>query len=167
MLGDLLSYNGSNSLSFVVFTMFLGAAVACAVMLYHIKIPGKMVRALSKAGANSPEKAIGAAECGITSERLLRFILSEGSALSKYVRILPTETVKKGKKELSVLKSAKFYLEEETRVRAELRYDGRNANLLTVTVGVLLLAVLAFAAVAIIPDLVQMLKNFIGMFKQT
>lgn len=167
MFNDLLSYNGSNSLSFVVFAMFLGAAFACAVMLYHIKIPGKMVRALSKAGADSPEKAVGAAECGITSERLLRFILSDGSALSKYVRILPAETVKKGKKELAVLKSAKFYLEEETRVRAELRYDGRNANLLTAATGILFLAMLAFAAVAVIPDLVQMLKNFIGMFKRT
>lgn len=166
MFSDIFSYNGGNTLSFVILAIFLGTAAACVIMLYNIKIPGRMVRALSRAGANSPEKAISAADCGIKSERMLRFMLSERAALSKYVRIIPEETVKMGKKERAVLKSAKFYLEEETRLRAELRYDDKNANLLTVTVGIFLLALLAFAAVAIIPELTQMLKNFISMFTE-
>lgn len=164
MLNDIFTYDGGNSLSFVVMGIFLGTAVACGVMLYNIKFPGGLVRALLRLDALSPESAVTAAECGFKSEALLRFMLSDTGALSKYVHIIPVKTVKKGKKERVLLTSAKFYLEPETKYRAEIRYDRKKANPLTVVIGILLLALLALAAIWLIPELVQMFKNFIGMF---
>lgn len=167
MLNDIFTYDGGNSVSFVVMGIFLGAAAACGVMLYNIKFPGKLVRALLRLGALSPEGAVSAAECGFKNEALLRFMLSDTGALSKYVHIIPVETVKKGKKETVLLTKAKFYLEPETKYRAEMRYDRKKANPLTVVAGIVLLALLALAAIWLIPELVQMFKNFIGMFSGT
>ena len=164
MLNDIFTYDGGNSVSFVVIGIFIGAAVACIVMLYIINFPGKMVRALVRLGALSPESAVSASDCGFKSEELLRFMLSEKGALSKYVHIIPVETVKKGKKEKTVLTSAKFYLEPETKDRAEIRYEKKRAGVLTAVVGILLLGILALAVIWLIPELMQMLKNFIGMF---
>lgn len=172
MFNDIFAYDGKNTLAFVVMGIFVGTAVACFIMLYNIKLPGKLVRALSKLGANSPERAVSASECGFKSEFILRFMLSENGALAKYVRIIPNgkENGEKTPKDRSArsirLSEASFYLEESTRIRAELRYDKKNANTLTVIVGILLLLILALAMLIIIPDLMQMLENFIGMFAE-
>ena len=63
-----------------------------------------------------------------------------------------------------MLTSAKFYLEPETKDRAELRDEKKRAGVLTAVVGILLLGILALAVIWLIPELMQMLKNFIGMF---
>ena len=164
-MADIFAYeNGSNTLAFVLMTLTVGIVAACAVMLWQIKVPGAMVRVLSKRGAVGRDKAVPAAELGYKNELFLRFLLSENSALSKYVDVILRDRDRKGR---GIYTTASICLREETKDRAELRYNRKNA-----TVGALIAAMIVFSILAvilnfIIPDLIQMLENFINSLKES
>lgn len=163
-MDNILSYsNGANTLAFVIIAFLIGIVLACVLMLWQIKVPGAIVRTLLKAGADAPERAIGADKLGM-SEALLRFVLKDTGALAKYVRVIPGKTVRQGKQTRPVYTDARYYLAPETRDRAAIRYDRRRAS-----VGALIAAIVVFSACAvvltfIIPDLIRMLENFLAMF---
>ena len=71
-------------------------------MLWQIKVPGKLVRKLSAREAVGEDKALSAAELGYTREWLLRFLLSENTALRKYVGVTGAERDKKGKEIIAI-----------------------------------------------------------------
>ena len=154
--------NGSGTLAFILLMAVVGIVIGCSVMLWQIKVPGALVRALSGRGAYGADRAVYAAELGYRREWVLRFLLSENGALHKYVGVIPTEKDKKGR---DLLTCASLYLREETKDRAELRYRKGNA-----TTGALIAAIVLFTALAIImyfiiPDLIKMLENFISSLK--
>lgn len=157
-----LNSNGSGKLSFILLTAVIGIVVACIAMLWQIKVPGKLVRKLSAREAVGEDKALSAAELGYTKEWLLRFLLSENTALRKYVGVTGAERDKKGKE---ILTASSLYLREETKERAELRYNKKNASTGTLIIAIVLFSALAVAMYFIIPDLIKMLENFIGTLK--
>lgn len=162
-MADLFVYeNGSNTLAFLLFSAVIGIIAACVFMLYQIKVPGRLVRALSERKAYGEDTAVSAASLGYHNEWLLRFLLSQNGALSKYVAVTGAKKDKSGK---DILHTAGLYLREETKDRAELRYRKKNA-----TVGALIAAIVLFSALAValhfvIPELITMLENFIDMVK--
>lgn len=162
-MADIFAYeNGSNTLAFVLMTLAIGIVVACSVMLWQIKVPGALVRLLSKKSAVGEDKAVTAAELGYDNEWFLRFLLSENGALCKYVGVIFRDRDKKGK---GIHCTASLYLKEETKDLAELRYNRKNAS-----AGALIAAIIIFSALAvilnfIIPDLITMLENFISSLK--
>lgn len=155
MLERLFAYeNGTVSLAFIITAFVAGAIIASAVMLREIKVPGRIIRTLDKAGARSPESAIPAKSFGFTESRLRR-LLRPRSVISKYVRFcsdgLPNgETL--------------CYLAPESADSAVIRYDGRRASPRTVIVGSVLLCALGVAMYYIIPNIEKMLNNLISMF---
>ncbi len=162
-MAELFVYeNGTISLAFLLFSAVIGIIIACAFMLYQIKVPGKLVRALSDKEAYSEETAVSAAELGYKREWLLRFMLSGNGALAKYVAVISHEKDKRGK---DILATANFYLREETKDRAQMRYNKNNASAGALIAAILLFSALAVALYFVIPELITMLKNFVESVK--
>ena len=151
---------GWGTLPYILAMALAGVIVACIAMLWQIKVPGKIVRTLDENGAHSPEEALDAAALGYKSERKLKRRFSPNGALHKYVVV----TFEEGAE--GVYLKAKYHLDPQRLDAAQMRYKKKNA-----TVPALITAIIAFSIVAvimgfIIPDLVQMLKNFIATFTQ-
>jgi len=162
-MADIFKYeNGNNTLAFLLLTIVAGIILACAVMLWQIKVPGKLVRALSGKGAYGEGKAVKAKELGYKSEWLLRFLLSENGALCKYVGINAAEQDKAGK---AVLLTACLYLKKETKDRAALRYSKGNAGTGALIAAIILFSILGVVMYFVIPELIQMLENFVNQVK--
>ncbi|MCI8331268.1 MAG: hypothetical protein HFE78_00355 [Clostridiales bacterium] len=159
MFQEIFTYTAQPNLRFVLMGFVVGIAAACLGMLYQMKWPGRMIRTLIRAGADTPEKALRAAELGFKSEWLLRFMLSERGAAHKYVGIVPGRVITKKKKKQIVMLEARYYILPETKLRASMRYDAKNANVVTVVIAIVLFAVAAVILAAVIPELLQMLKN--------
>ena len=160
---EIVSYTGLPDLSMILIGMVVGIAAACLIMLYQIRVPGKIIRALIRAGADAPEKALNAGQLGFKHEWLLAFALGENGAARKDVGILPGKVRRRGKKTCPVLLDARFYILPETKLRASMRYDRKNASWLTVVGSVILFAAAALVLAYVIPDLIQMLKNALSI----
>lgn len=162
-MADIFKYeNGNNTLGFLLMTMVIGIILACGIMLWQIKVPGKLVRSLSQKKAYGEDGAVKAGELGYTKEWLLRYLLSENGALRKYVGIKSHEKDGKGR---DVLLSSELYLKEKTRDRAELRYRANNATTGALIAAIILFSLLAVAMHFVIPELIQMLENFVNQVK--
>ncbi len=60
--------------------------------------------------------------------------------------------------------TARFFIPEEKKYGAEVRYASRGTNLVSLAVGLLICAAAAFAAIVLIPDIIQLIDNFLGTF---
>ena len=63
----------------MILAIMLGIIIAATVAFYKRKVPGKMVIALSEAGANSPEKAKTLLELGLSDKKGIINSLSRGT----------------------------------------------------------------------------------------
>ncbi len=164
-MADFFAYDGQNTLAFVLTAFFVGIMLACLGMLYQIKLPGRMVRALLKAGADSPEKAVTAGQAGFHREWILRFMMSANGALAKYVGVLPQTHIRRGKKLRPRYADARYYLYPQTRDRAAVRYQTRQATVPALIAAIVVFGLAAVVMHTVIGDLVQMCKNFISIFQ--
>lgn len=162
-MADIFSFEGLGSLDFVIVAFVVGIVIACAGMLYQIKIPGKVVRTLLAAEALGEASALDASAFGFP-EWLLRFILKDTGALAKYVKVIPVRTRRRGKSTEPVYAEAKYYLLPETKERASIRYERRRASVGALIAAMILFPILGAILLTVIPDLVQMVNNFINMF---
>ena len=156
------------SLEQVLLPMLAGIILAAAIVLCNKKIFGKIIRRLIDLRAFTPATAVTLSEAGIRETRMLRLVLREKSTFRKLVHTCPSSS--DGDAEAAKhadLSSLRFYLPEENCDRAELQYDNNGASFL----GVFLASVLFLAAMlfllTVVPDLVQMVKNFIEIAKNS
>ena len=63
----------------MILAIMLGIIIAATVAFYKRKVPGKMVIALSEAGANCPEKAKTLAELGLSGKKGIIYSLARGT----------------------------------------------------------------------------------------
>lgn len=131
------------SLEQIFWAFIIGVMIAAAYTFYTKKILGGFVRALLNADAFSESRAVSFEDIGYKPNFFLRYSLRDGSAFS--------DTVKN--------KNGKYYIPEEKIEKAESKYKGES-----ITVMIMLVAILAFAAVALLciylfPELVEMAEG--------
>lgn len=59
--------------------------------------------------------------------------------------------------------TARFYIPEEMRIRAEMRYNQKGTDLVAFIIGIIVFAIAAAAAIWVVPKLLSMLDDFITM----
>ena len=167
-----ISFDGV-SLPLMFVGLFLGVLIASASAIYNKRTLGDALRYIIKSGANSPETAKTLAELGYEKNTFVRGGLKYGTALRKYVRCVEDDEImaklvpdKKGfyPKITTDLKRAHFYVPEEKRIAAELRYEKAGTSWFTffaILVGGTVLLVLF---IKIFPDILQFVDNFVGGF---
>lgn len=69
----------------------------------------------------------------------------------------------RGQSEKIDFETAKFYISEEMKIRAELRYSQKGTDLVALIIGILVFAIAAAAAIWVVPKILTMLDDFITM----
>ena len=138
-------------LPLVLWAMFAGFVVAMCVVLYQKLVTGKFVKFLIKQEKSTEENAATLEEAGCAKNLLLKWALRDGTTFRKVVK---------------KTKDGRYFLPEENRDRARTAYDNKGASVFTVLIGAILLGAAVAAVQIFAPDLVQMMKNAIDMFKE-
>ncbi len=153
-----LGTNSVTTLNIIVWSLFIGFLIAIAVSVYHKLVLGSLISALVRGEAFTEDTARSAAELGCKGP-LVRFALRKNSTFRRVVRMKGDTDATRCDTSFD---EAKFYLPEENIRRAENLYGKSGLTLGNVLLSVAAFFVLAIVAFIVIPDLLQMLSNFIA-----
>lgn len=140
----------------LIFAVCFGIALSAVYNFYQHRVPGGIVRRILAAGALSPESAKTAAELGFDNSMLALFELQKGTTLSHVVRFVG-DTPDEGGKRPAQNAETRYYIPEEQKYRAELRFqkEGHGA------VGLLLTVLLAVLAAPILCRMLPLFLTFL------
>lgn len=175
--------NPVTTLPIIIWGLFAGFAIAGILSYYNKIYLGAVIRSLVKKGADCPEKALALHETGIRAHKLRFRAACYDGALTKYIIIAnPEECEIKAEKESAFLRGlcrffsierkkeydahkAKFYIPEQKRIQAELRYAEKGTSLATVAIGIVAAFVVAVIAIKCIPYILELVDSVITMYK--
>ena len=123
-----VSARASNTVRNVIIGLMLGMMIASAMALYTRSVQGKFVRELLRRECFTPERALTLHEVDMFSSLSVRRELSNRGALSRLTRCAAEERYDglAGKKPFVLdFKTAHFYIPEELKYRADVRYTRR------------------------------------------
>lgn len=144
-----------SSLEKVIICFLVGAVIALLMALYHKRAVGGFVRALLKRGCADETSALTLAELGYgKAVYLFSALKNPDSGLRRVVSLVGKE----GTVTSAELKQLRFYVSEDDRYRAEVRYDTKNSNLFVVIISVAALALAAYLCIKYLPELLSLFK---------
>jgi hypothetical protein len=149
----------SSSMLVVILGLAVGMLIAIILSLIFKSVSGKVVKALVSCGARDADSAKTVEELGLGKVKFLKSVLKPGSALYKAIACTSDE-----EKKLDY-NSARFYLPEEKRISAEVRFAEEKHPVRTGVLAVLLVTAVAVFAIFIIPELLTMLDNLVTQLK--
>ena len=143
----LTEYQGS-PLTLIVSSLFIGMVIASAAMLYHQLFLGGIVRRIIEKGALSPEKALTKEELGYSPNNFfVKIALREKSTFRKIVHGITED------------KTERYYIPEEMRIRAEIRFRKQGNNAFGILLTVLLFLVVAYVSLTVVPWFADAIRN--------
>ncbi len=158
-------YTISNT-NLVIWCMFIGMMLAAFGMFYQKRIIGAFVRALLNANASDESSAKSLMELGFARNYPVRSALRKGGTLRKLVwesgdnYIEDENGVKYSARQTPLdVNTARFYIAEENRIRAELRYNEKGTDIFTLIITAIVFLVIAYLAMIFLPELLNLLKN--------
>ncbi len=159
----------ANSLQIIIWAFFIGILIGAASLYYQKRVIGSFVRALLDDGAADPDNARTLEELGFAKNRFVRHALRGGSVLRKMVWeakdnfttdaqgcVYSARTTKMD------INTARFYIDESNRIRADLRYSAKGSDVLTLLIGVVVFAVLAYAMLLFVPYVVDLFRSAVS-----
>lgn len=177
-------YNPFVTVDLVVWALFAGFVVAAIMAVYNKRVIGGFVKTVIDKDCLSPETAKTIVELEYGTDWFIKNALRTDTVLRRYVMRAPAEgetsdadtdatdadggakkkktSAKKSAHEQIDFMTARFYIPEELKYTAEVRYASRGTNFVTLFISVVALAALAFAAIFLIPELLQFIDNFLG-----
>lgn len=173
------------SLRLTVLGIFLGMIVGCLAMAYHKQVIGGVVRKLIADGCNSADSAKTAAELGYLKNPLAKNALRGSVALRRVVRCAEEEKFYrdqaaekeayeekrqqepklpkfKEREYLTEIATDRFYIPEELRIRAEIKFEKKGSGWISGVLGILCLLVIFFCLLLVLPHILQITDNFMG-----
>lgn len=153
-----LGTNSVTTLNIIVWSLFIGFMIAIGVTLYNKFVVGRVVRALISREAHTKEAALSAQDVDCTSV-FIRFALRKSSSLRRTVRMVGDGEDLRAD---TPFEEAKFYVPHEQIHRAKVIYGEVDASVPKILLSVFAFLLLAVVAFVVVPDLIQLLANFIG-----
>lgn len=170
----------------VIIGILIGFFVACCMTLFDRRVLGDFVRHVLRNECLSRETAKTLAELGYEKNAFVRGALRSGVSLRRVVKCVEeeafnAETARKqaeyeaaneGKK-VPAYKPPKFkvdvstmhfYIPEELKYMADVKFEKKGANPVTLLIALVLFAAVAVIAFYAVPELLQMLDNMLGIF---
>jgi len=148
----------ASTLELIAVSVFIGATVASICVYINKNIIGKAVRALIAANACDTESAKTLSELGLAKNLLIRRALAGKGALRKLVNevddrivMLPTGSSYFERDKSVDFSTARFYIKEENRIRAELRYSAKGSDLIMLIISIVIYFAIAWMIVLLIP----------------
>ena len=172
------------SLKMILIGITLGLIFASFITIYNKRYIGGFIRKMLKEGCHDASSAKTLDELGYSKKIGIKFALRAGSPLSRWARCIEEdefcanmdrirrefEDVHKDEKKAPKFKEIEFkrntktmhfYIPEEKRIAADIKFDAKGANwvsfILVTIVSIVLCAFLSF----VLPDIIKMVDNFI------
>ena len=149
-------------LNMIIWSIYIGFMLATVLYYYQKKVMGKFVRLLVSKGALSADNAMTLEELGYEKQVLVRRELQKHSALRKMVWEVDDNyrTGEDGhlycaREKVLDLNLGKFYIPEERRIQAELRYDDKGSDIFALIISAVVLFALAVVACIWLPDILD------------
>lgn len=136
----------------LVWAIYAGLVLGTLVMYYNKAVLGKGVRAILEQGAIEKDKARTAEELGFAKNPFILHSIEKG-ALSRYIHRTRQEDASDD--------TLGYYITEEDRIRAELRYSSNGSDLYVVIISIVLLTLVAFLLSRYLPELLSLAKGLI------
>ena len=177
--------NGVINLSWAIVALCLGIILAAILGVYEKRGLGEFVRKLIYEECYTPESAKTLSELGFTKNTAVRAALRAGS-LSKVVVCTQEQAYdaeieqKKAAYEQNATKDSPpfksvrykinyetdtFYIPKEASYAADVRYDKKGSGIGTILIAVGIALLLAVFVIFILPDMMRLLDNFVGMMR--
>lgn len=156
-----------DGLNLVIWAVYIGFMLACILYYYQKKVMGKFVRLVISKGASSPDSALTLSELGYDKDKLIRRELQKSSALRKMVWEID-DNYRTGEdgilfcaREKSLdLNIGRFYVPEERRIQAEIRYDDKGTDIFALIISAVVMFAAAVAACIWLPDIIGSFKLY-------
>lgn len=171
-----ISFNGTGiSFSMIFIGLFIGIIVAAFSAIYNKRILGDAVRNIINSKCADEKSAKTLSELGYGRNTFVRSALKYGSAMRKYVLCVEDEKriaeLKEDGKEIPYnfktdLDSAHFYIPEENRIKADIRYEKKGTSWFAffgILIGGTVFLVLF---IKVFPDLLKLVDNFLSLTKK-
>lgn len=176
MLNELFNKDYSpeytKSLPVIIICLFIGVVAAAAISLYHKHVLGSFIRFLRKSGACDTSTAIplektkfgknifikAAIKNGRTYGSVLRSVAPEGAPDTEK---LPRKERRRAKELL--LTQSGYYIPEELSFRADNIFSKSGTSVVSAVVGIALFLIVTVVSLIVVPDLVQLFKNWTGL----
>ena len=157
---DFLS--SASTVELVAVSVFIGAVFATVMMYINRTLAGKAVRAIINTNAIGRENAKTLQELGLSNSVFVLRELKKKGVLRKLVSEADDEIVDlpdgssyyTREKPLD-LKQGRFYIREENRVRAELRYSSKGSDIFMLLISIILYLVIAYGVYMFIPFIID------------
>ncbi|MBQ9802911.1 MAG: hypothetical protein IJW51_07585 [Clostridia bacterium] len=143
-----LDAGDASMLTLLICGVCIGIVIASLVTLYQRNVPGGFIRAMLRAEAHSPETAKTLAALGYEKNALIRFELKHSTIMQKLVQ----QATEEGSGE-----EPRYYIPEELKHRAEIRYESKGNGPLQFAVTVVLSVLLALLLVKLMPFVLSMI----------
>lgn len=149
-------------------TLILGIIIATVATFYCRRIVGSFVRTLIQKGALSPDAGVTLFETGAFRSTIVRRELCRGAFLRKVVfcreeqAFLP-ESKKNTTYKIDFTKDH-FYIPEDLKYRAEVRFDQKGSGWLSVVLTVILVPVFVGLLCRFMPNILQLVDSMITFF---
>ena len=149
----------------VILAFCIGILLASLYMLYQKLVPGNIIRAILKAEAHTPEAAKTLTELRLDKNPLYRFELRRNAVLKKMVLCTSEQETGEGEAESekaeSAAKEERFYIPEEDKYRAEVRFDKKGNGVVGLVVTAALTVALAILLIKLTPAVLGMVDNLL------
>lgn len=173
------------SIRLTVLGIFIGMIIACIAMAYHKKVLGDIVRTLIAKECLSPESAMNADELGYKKNFLVKNALERSTSLRSIVKCADEEEFLAAQAEEKTLYEQKreedpslpkfkerqfmisasedrFYIPEDKKIRAEIKFEKKGSGWLATTLSVVLVALLFFAVLLVLPQILTYIDGLLG-----
>lgn len=156
------------NIEILVWALFIGFVIASFMIFYHKRIIGAFVRALLEKQASSPESALSIYDLGFEKNALVKNALRSDTTLRRLVWELDDNMQKRedgvifsARSSRLDVNNAKFYIPEENRIRAELRYSAKGTDVFAIIIAIVLFMAVAYAALLLIPMISDLVTSML------
>lgn len=159
LVENVFTLSGQN---LIIWSMYIGILLATFYSYYQKRVVGGFVRHLMSQGANTIDNAKTLQELGYQNHAAIRRELSKPAPLRKMVweaednhRTGEDGVIYCAREKKLDLNLGRFYIPEEKRIEADLRYNGKGTDLFTVIISVVVFFVIAVLACAFLPIILE------------
>ncbi len=174
--------NPTVSVTVIIWALCIGLCVGSIFYTFARHSCWSLIKSLKKGEHSTKDKAVSLSELGLRATLLLKRDLKDGQSLRKYVCIANPEECRLERKNKFInkvyrhfrkedmpvkydLSKALFYLPEESRHTAEVRYESKGSPILAAIVACVLFGIVAVGLSLCMPKLLELLDEMITAYK--
>lgn len=145
-----------STLEKVILAIAIGILIAGIMLIYNRRVTARPIRALLKAEALTPGTAKTAAELGLKPSAF-RPVRDPYGGMRRSVRVILADgTEADGKLTAEDLGTARYYLPDDLKYAAEVRYDAKHTAWPVMIVVVIAVLIAAYLCIKYIPQLLDL-----------